>query len=177
MHYDFYFFEIVGNDVVCKNVLDGKAPMRILNFLFAINLILDLCFLITAMAASIENASNTFNVVLLGFVDFISLLFTFTILNYKLSKMGYGLAAGSGVVTVFLFLMNAVYWGEMSKCQLGLVLAPSYSCINRHSMRALAIFSTTLSLSKVTSFYKRYLKLIQDIPIGRPSRVLILAQN
>ena len=90
-----------------------------------------------------------FQLLITGLGNVLFALGSFWIVNKKPDSLSVGAALGSGVVISFVSLITAVYWGELSRCEVVDVAIRKYTCESKGAMRSLCLFSVMLFFLQV----------------------------
>jgi hypothetical protein len=125
------------------------SPKRLININLATQMAFSLFFSISSFfVAKIANAG--LNVVLTGAANFLFASAAFYVVNKRQDAGSIGQVIGAGAVMVFLSLITAIYWGQLSRCQKVELSIRSYDCENKEAMRAVCAFAFFMFLLQVS---------------------------
>ena len=75
-------------------------------------------------------------------------------IKYILSKIG--VLMGLSVGLIFLSLMTAIFWGQLSDCKEIAFTVSAYSCSHRNAMKSISVFSSFSFIVEVSKTKFRY---------------------
>jgi hypothetical protein len=118
-------------------------PFTVLNALIYSQSLFGVILMIAAFSVS-GTANVGFNIVLTSLLDIAYPVAAYYAINIEKSVMATGATVGAGVMMIFITLMTAIYWGNLSVCEKTSDTISGYSCSQRIGYRSICIFSILL---------------------------------
>jgi hypothetical protein len=90
-----------------------------------------------------------FNIVLTALINSIFVAGGYRVIQGSRSAVSIGVITGCSLVITVLSLMTAIYWGQLSKCEITTASISQYTCENKVTYAAVSVFATLLFLTQV----------------------------
>ena len=123
-------------------------PKKTMNVSLVAQLGVASCFCLTSIFLRHFSVVG-FQLLVTGLLNVTFAVGSFWIINKQPDSLSVGACLGSGVVVSLLSLITAVYWGELSRCEVLSVSVRKYTCDSKDAMRVLCIFSIILFILQV----------------------------
>ena len=127
-------------------------PRKAMNISLVAQLLVAICICFTSVFLRHFSVVG-FQLLVTGLGNVVFALSAFWIINKQPDTLYVGAILGSGVVISILNLLTAVYWGELSRCEVISVAIRKYTCESKGAMRFLCMFSTQLLFLQVTTIF------------------------
>ena len=140
--------DLVGGN---KLELNWTTPKGIMNVNLLCQLVTSAAFLISSMYVSqTENAGFGVLITALLYVGFA--LCGFVVVNKKQDAIFIGLVLGMGIILTFFSVLTAIFWGELSQCEVVSRKISKYSCREelKAAMRSVSLFATFMFLLQMS---------------------------
>lgn len=124
-------------------------PKKAMNISLVTQLGVASCFCLTSVFLRHFSVVG-FQLLVTGLLNILFAAGSFWIINKQPDSLSVGACLGSGVVISILSLTTAVYWGELSRCEILSVAVRKYTCDSKDAMRVLCVFSVLLFLLQVS---------------------------
>jgi hypothetical protein len=109
-----------------------------------------LCIPFSICAFVVANTSNAgFNIVLTALINSGFAAGGYNVIQGNRTSFSVGIIIGCSLVITSLSLMTAIYWGQLSKCEVVTASISQYTCNNKVAYAAVSVFATLLFLSQV----------------------------
>lgn len=127
-------------------------PKRAMNFSLVAQLLVATCFCLTSVFLRHFSVVG-FQLLVTGLGNVAFALGAFWIINKQPDSLSVGATLGLGAAISILSLITAVYWGELSRCEVVSVAIRKYTCDSKGAMRFLCMFSVMLFLLQVSTAF------------------------
>lgn len=139
------------------NMSELGSPKGIMNLNLAIQFFISFAFFVSSWYVSkTENAG--FGVVITSciYVGFSSV--AVWVVNKKQDPIFIGLVLGAGIILTAFSLLTAIFWGELSQCEVVSRKISKYSCREelKAAMKSVSIFATLMFLLQMSFTFKLF---------------------
>jgi len=136
----------VGDDGVARTFLSKLVAMEtmpVLNALLYLECALATILFIIAMVVA-HTANAGFNIVLTSIVLIVFPFISLNVLNYYKQPIYVGGVIGAGLLLTIQCLETAVFWGQLSLCEVVHSAIEQYTCDNKIAYRAISLFTIVI---------------------------------
>ena len=136
-------FTSIVEELMVMVTTENKREKLILS-LYIISLF---AFALTVCAFVVAGTANAgFNIVLSSFLNMGFILGAWYVIRNSKTPIAIGFLIGAVCPLAFLNMMNGIYWGQLSRCTVGVVGLSQYTCTNPSAYVAVSVFSTFIFL-------------------------------
>mmetsp|Transcript_22801 Transcript_22801/g.22024 ORF Transcript_22801/g.22024 Transcript_22801/m.22024 type:complete len:195 (+) Transcript_22801:135-719(+) len=127
-----------------KMILNSGAKRDLLLVALLMGAVFIFCFTICSLVVS-GTANVGFNIVLTAFLNIAYIAGSYYVITNSKTPIAIGFLIGVTATMSALNFMTAIYWGQLSKCTMGIV-AKGYSCTNPSAYGAVCAFAVFIFL-------------------------------
>ena len=128
-----------------------STPKGIMNANLLVQLIGSFGFFVSAFYVS-KTANAGFGVVITSLIFIGFSMVSMFVINKKQDPIFVGLVLGAGIILTFFSLLTAIFWGELSQCEVVSRRISKYSCREelKAGMKSVSIFATFMFLLQMS---------------------------
>jgi len=128
-----------------------NTPKGVMNSNLSVQLLISFCFFVSASYVS-KTANAGFGVVITSLIYVGFSMASMWVVNKKPDPILVGLILGAGIILTFFSLLTAVFWGELSQCEVVSRKISKYSCREelKAAMKSVSIFATFMFLLQMS---------------------------
>ena len=146
--------ECVGRSIrIIGPLLDPylSAPKGVMNANLTVQLVVSFCFFVSAFYVS-RTANAGFGVVITSLIYVSYSMVSMWLVNKKQDPILVGLVLGAGLILTFFSLLTAIFWGELSQCEVVSRNISKYSCRQelKAAMKSVSVFATFMFLLQMS---------------------------
>jgi len=128
-----------------------STPKGVMNANLTIQLLVSFCFFVSAWYVS-KTANAGFGVLITSLIFVGYSMVSMWVINKKQDPILVGLILGAGLILTFFSLLTAIFWGELSQCEVVSRHISKYSCRAelKAAMKSTSIFATFMFLLQMS---------------------------